>query len=785
MLRGISQVARLSAIGVSALVLAGWILRIDVLMLVPAGMPTMAASTAVCVLLLGLCLFLLGEFAQRDGGSLRGICWVRTSALIALAIAAWSVANESSWGAMAPITAAGIALIACAALAASTKRERLDALADGLAFAAALIGGLVLLAHLFQVRALHGIGPFSAMSVPSAASLFALGHAALFARPDRGLTAVLSGNLASARLARRLLAAVFLLFPLLGWIRWFGEGAGWYGTAFGLALMVASGMLVFTALIWLNARAAAREDKKLVQLSRMYAMLSQTNQAVIRISEPADLARTVCRIAVDFGGFSLAAVAAMDAGPGSLRVVAARAGGRPGEEPAAAILGELSGEGTQTGERLMRGEALFINDVAADSRLARKCQQTLAFGGRSLAAVPFSIAGAVRGLVLVCAEAREAFVADEAALLREMAADIGFALEHLDNERRFRATFEQAAVGIAHVAPDGRWLRINRRLCEVVGYTREELLARTLQDITHPDDLDADLGYVRQMLARQIETYSTQKRYLRKDGSIVWISLTVALVWTDDGGPDYFMSVVEDISARKAAEEALHESEERFRRESEVVCALSARLLGAQESERAAIARELHDEIGQALSAALLNLHALQRSGGAEMLKVRLDRSVDAVNNTLQQVRALSLNLRPPQLDDLGIVAALRALVDRRAAGLGPQVHLRAPDLPALPPPLDIICYRVVQEALNNAVKHADATNVWIELCLEGATLNVAVRDDGKGFDSAPAQERARSGLCMGVFDMEERVQLGGGRLRIETRPGAGTSVCAELPLKK
>lgn len=133
------------------------------------------------------------------------------------------------------------------------------------------------------------------------------------------------------------------------------------------------------------------------------------------------------------------------------------------------------------------------------------------------------------------------------------------------SEARFEATFEQAAVGIALVAPDGRWLRVNRKLCAIVGYPPEELLTKTFQDITYPEDLNADLEFVRRMLAQEIDTYAMEKRYFRKDGSLVWINLTVALVRRPEGAPDYFISVIEDISARKVAQEALRESEERFR----------------------------------------------------------------------------------------------------------------------------------------------------------------------------------------------------------------------------
>lgn len=125
--------------------------------------------------------------------------------------------------------------------------------------------------------------------------------------------------------------------------------------------------------------------------------------------------------------------------------------------------------------------------------------------------------------------------------------------------RRFQRTFEQAAVGIAHVGPDGRWMRVNNRLCDIVGYTREELLEKTFQDITHPDDLDKDLKQVHRMLAGEITNYTMEKRYLKKSGEVVWINLTVSLVRNDDNEPDYFISVVEDIETRKRMEEQIQQ----------------------------------------------------------------------------------------------------------------------------------------------------------------------------------------------------------------------------------
>jgi len=130
------------------------------------------------------------------------------------------------------------------------------------------------------------------------------------------------------------------------------------------------------------------------------------------------------------------------------------------------------------------------------------------------------------------------------------------------SESRFRSTFEQAAVGIAHVALDGAWLRVNDKLCQIVGYPRETLLAKTFQDITHAEDLETDLEYLQRLLAGDIDQYQMEKRYVRASGELVWINLTVSLVRQADGSPDYFVSVVEDIHARKLAEAALQAQEQ-------------------------------------------------------------------------------------------------------------------------------------------------------------------------------------------------------------------------------
>ncbi len=191
-------------------------------------------------------------------------------------------------------------------------------------------------------------------------------------------------------------------------------------------------------------------------------------------------------------------------------------------------------------------------------------------GGKWVATGAFVLSASTILLVInfyqrrVTVQTRE--LLDEVATRQRLGGQLQQSLDRATRfESEFRQTFELAAVGIAHVAPDGRWLRVNQKLCDIIGYAHGDVLTRTFQDITHPDDLDSDLTHVQQVLAGDIETYSMEKRYLRQSGAIVWVNLTVSLVRHDDGSPNYFIKVIEDIQRRKEAEAALSESEERLR----------------------------------------------------------------------------------------------------------------------------------------------------------------------------------------------------------------------------
>ena len=213
--------------------------------------------------------------------------------------------------------------------------------------------------------------------------------------------------------------------------------------------------------------------------------------------------------------------------------------------------------------------------------------------------------------------------------------------------------------------------------------------------------------------------------------------------------------------------------------------ALSRRLLEVQEEERRSLARDLHDDIGQALTALKIQLESLARAGSGPLV-AQVEECVATTQHALARVRQLSLNLRPLQLDDLGLVAALRSHLDRQASLGGLIPHFEANDAPQqVIPEIETACFRIAQEAITNVLRHAAARNLWIRLFTADGRLGLSVRDDGKGFDLEPARKRAAAGDSLGVVGMEERAALEGGSFELRTAPGQGTILLATFPLRK
>jgi len=230
-----------------------------------------------------------------------------------------------------------------------------------------------------------------------------------------------------------------------------------------------------------------------------------------------------------------------------------------------------------------------------------------------------------------------------------------------------------------------------------------------------------------------------------------------------------------ELVKRRAAQQDLREAHRRMQ-------ALSARLLQVEETERRRIARELHDGVGQLLTAVKLRLAGLNSTSADYAL--RRSECVAAIDEALEQVRRISRDLRPSQLDDLGLVAALRSHLDWQAGGAGFKPNfMHEGVLPRLAPEIETTCFRIAQEALTNIARHAHASEVWVTLTGTEAELRLEVRDNGRGFDVAAARLGATAGRSMGLLSMEERAALAGGRLGLDSAPGRETRLSLALPL--
>lgn len=212
--------------------------------------------------------------------------------------------------------------------------------------------------------------------------------------------------------------------------------------------------------------------------------------------------------------------------------------------------------------------------------------------------------------------------------------------------------------------------------------------------------------------------------------------------------------------------------------------ALACRFVMAQEGERRDIARELHDEIGQALVVMQINLQWMIKMPEAGALTPLLTENLNAVEKMIDQVRDISHNLRPPVLDDLGLEPAVHWCTERQATLGGLSVEFHTDSLEArLETVIETACFRVAQEALSNVVRHAQAKSLVVELCQEEGLLHLRVRDDGGGFDAATARENAVGGASLGLLSMEEWSKLAGGGLEFLSSPGMGAEVHAWFPL--
>jgi PAS domain S-box-containing protein len=348
------------------------------------------------------------------------------------------------------------------------------------------------------------------------------------------------------------------------------------------------------------------------------------------------------------------------------------------------------------------------------------------------------------------------------------------------SESKYRNIFENAVEGIFQAGPNGRYVHVNPAMARMHGYgSPEEMLEdapfMAAQLFTDPEERKLFFSLLRTQDV--VKAFESQVNTV--DGRKIWVSVN-ARILNGEKADTMYEGTVESITDRKQAETGMIMAQQRLE-------ALSRTLLKKMEVERHHIAHELHDEIGQALTAVKMSLQSLRPDDEAADNKARIEGAIAIIDRSLVEVRRLSVNLRPAVLDDLGLVAALRWLVGSMLTKNGLEIHFHADDGvdKDLSKGMATACFRVAQEAITNVIRHARASLMMIRLVRDGDELKLTVHDDGIGFDVKLAQTRATHGESFGLLAMRERVVLSGGTLFVESNEGEGCKITAYFPLKR
>ena len=291
-------------------------------------------------------------------------------------------------------------------------------------------------------------------------------------------------------------------------------------------------------------------------------------------------------------------------------------------------------------------------------------------------------------------------------------------------------------------------------------------------DQVHPEDraqIEKSFGAV---FAKKRSDWQEEYRFRRANGSYAWVLDRAHLLYDGAVKPIRWIGSVMDITERKRAEEALRH--------------LSKRILEAQESERRRVSRELHDGVNQLLATAKFRVESLdeQIPRRSARLKQEARKTKMLLDKVMMEVRRISRNLRPSELDDLGLISAVRSLADEFGERTGIEVDLHLPELEdALTPEIELTLYRIIQEALTNIEKHARATRVSVTLDKTSSLVTARIADNGKGLNQKkPARARGKDG-GMGLLDMRERLMLLHGTLEIIPGRPRGTVIEVSIPL--
>ncbi|RYZ42463.1 MAG: PAS domain S-box protein [Myxococcaceae bacterium] len=782
-LGGLVPVASALAVGVGTLVLLGWAFGVPslVLGLARSGTGVMMPGTALGFVASGTALWWLHQEEVHGG-------WRRTAgrglAMVAVLLGAgalgWSALGggpgvhrlllgdgrgAASSLSLTPGSALGLCLtgLALLVLHARTRQGRYPA--RWLALVTALMASWVLLGFLFREAGPRPEPPvtfassFTPMGIHTALVLLLVSLAILSVHPERGLMGMLLKKDLGGLLARRFLPTAILAPLVVGVARLMGERLTFFGTTFGVTLFASLTMVAFLAVTFWNAKALSRLDAR-NQLAEQSLRLSEARFAGI-VSNAAD------------------AIISID---DAQRIVLFNAGA---ERIFGYTANEVVGQSLELllPENLQGIHARHVRHFARGSMTSRHMGERLPISGRRKGGETFPAEASISKLEVEGARLLTVILRDITARKR--------AEEVLRNsEERFRTSFEDAPIGMALVGLDGRFLNVNASLRHIVGYSQAELLARTFQDITVPEDLELDLMNARRLIEGDIDTYQIEKRYFHQDGHIVTTLMRGSMVRDAQGRPLHFVSQIQDITERKQMEQAwrflLEKSQQATRVRDEVL---------------RIVAHDLRAPLNViALSAGVLRKE-LSESGALHRPLDSLEKSLQRANRLIQdlldvaRMEGSSLSVEREVLD---VAPLVREAVElHRALAEAKSLHLVAIVPEGLPPVLADRgrTLQVFSNLMGNALKFTpEGGSITLRVQAEAGQVRFSVSDTGPGIppEDQPhlfepfwqAHARRKEGAGLGLAIVKGLVEAHGGHLGVESHPGAGSTFFFTLPAR-
>jgi len=571
------------------------------------------------------------------------------------------------------------------------------------------------------------------------------------------------------------------------------DGRPYFNISMKFPLSDESGMAVEVCGISADITERKRVEEELKRINRILKALRHSDQAILHATGEQEFLGEVCKVIVEDCGHAMVWIGfAENDEKKSVRIVA-HAGFEAGYlETLEVTWGEGERGLGPTGRSIRTGKPVICHDMLTDPWYAPWREEATKRGYASSISVPFRLSAQDCGTITIYSRERDAFSEAEVELLTELARDVEFGVQtlrmraaharaeqELIQSREMLGLFiEEAPVAMAMFDREMRYLHASRRWKSDYGLGDRSLTGQSHYDVFPEIPGEWKEAHRRGLAGESLN--SDGDRFVRADGSQQWIRWELRPWYETGGAQGGVLILTEDITERKKAEAALLESE-RLSYQREQLRALTERLQEAREEERTRVARDLHDDIGQILTAVKMDLIWIgKRVANCELtVRQRLEGAVKLINDGVRSVRKICTGLRPAVLDDLGLAAAIEWQADDFSArtGIGCRVSL-PPVVLNLTGDHATTFFRILQECLTNVSRHAGARSVDVSLHMDGDDLVMMVKDDGKGF-----RESSRA-TSLGILGMKERAQFCGGQLTIDSSAGKGTAMTLRVPMR-